>query len=118
MTINTPIYLEFIRKTLLPKPGVTEKLCYGTPGFYVNKKIIARMKEDGETLVLQSLIREIWMLKDPQTYFITDHYLNYDYMLISLQRVPPEELTQLLQTAWYNRAPRKVQQQFDLNNHE
>jgi hypothetical protein len=118
MTVSTPIYLEFIRKTCLPWPEVSERLSYGTPGFFVRKKLFARMKEDGETLVVQSIIREKWMLKDPQTYFITDHYLNYDYMLISLQRVLPDELTALLQTAWYNRAPRKLQQEFDLNNHE
>jgi hypothetical protein len=118
MTINTPVYLEFIRKTCLAWPEVSEKLCYGTPGFYVGKKLFARMKEDGETLVVQSLIREKWMLKDPQTYFVTDHYLNYDYMLISLQSVPPDELTELLQSAWYNRATRKLQQQFNTNYHE
>jgi len=118
MTGNTFIYLEFLRKTCLTWPGVTEKLCYGTPGLYVNKKLFARMKEDGETLVVQSIIREKWMLKDPLTYFITDHYLNYDYMLINLQRVPPEELTGLLQTAWYNRAPRNLQRQYEQKNHE
>jgi len=118
MTANTPVYLEFVRRTCLPWPGVTEKLCYGTPGFYVNKKLFARMKEDGETLVVQSVIREKWMLKDPQTYFITDHYRNYDYLLISLPGVPPDELTGLLQTAWYNRAPRRLQQQHDENNDE
>jgi hypothetical protein len=118
MTGNSFIYLEFLRKICLPWPGVAEQLCYGTPGFYVNKKLFARVKEDGGTLVVQSIIREKWILKDPLTYFITDHYLNYDYMLINLQRVAPEELTGLLQTAWYNRAPRKLQQQYEENNHE
>ena len=93
-------------------PGVSEKLCFGTPAFYVNKKIFVRMKEDGETLVVQSIIREKWMLKDPQTYFITDHYLNYDYMLVNLRRVAPQELSEILITAWHNRAPQKLALQY------
>jgi hypothetical protein len=118
MNPNTFIYLEFLRETLMQLPGVTEKLCYGTPGFYVNKKMFARMKEDGETLVVQSIIREKWMLKDPQTFFITDHYLNYDYMLVNLQRVAPDELISVLLTAWRNRAPQKLVQQYEANNNE
>jgi len=108
MTINTPVYLEFLRKTLLPMPGVNEKLCYGTPAFYVGKKIFARIKEDGETLVVQTLERDKWMETDPETFFVTDHYLNYDYMLISLKRVSPADLTKLLAKAWYNRADKKT----------
>jgi hypothetical protein len=112
--MNTPtrLHLEFLRKTLAPLPGFNEKLCYGTPGFYVGKKLFARMKEDGETLVVQSFEREIWMEKDPATFFITDHYRDYDYMLINLQRVAPDDLVSLLLTAWHNRATDKLIKEF------
>ncbi len=76
------------------------------------------MKEDGETLVVQSIIREKWILKDPQTFFITDHYLNYDYMLVNLKRVPPDELISVLLTAWRNQAPQKLVQQYETNANE
>lgn len=102
------IYLEFLRKTLMPLPGVTEKLCYGTPAFYVGKKIFTRIKEDGETLVVQTFERDKWIEADPVTFFVTDHYLNYDYMLVALKTVSPEDLTELLTTAWYNRATKKL----------
>ena len=108
MNTDPFIYLEFVRKTLMPLPGVTEKLSYGTPGFFVNKKIISRMKEDGQTLVVQTYEREKWMEADPGTFFITDHYLNYDYMLVSLKTVSPEDLTKLLTIAWCNRATNKL----------
>jgi hypothetical protein len=108
MDTNTFIYLEFVRKTVMPLPGVTEKLCYGTPGFYAGKKMFSRVKEDGETLVVQTYERDKWMEADPVTFFITDHYLNYDYMLIALKTVSPDDLKKLLLAAWYNRAPKKL----------
>jgi hypothetical protein len=115
MNPDTPVYLEFLRKTLMSLPGYNEKPCYGTPGFYAGKKMFARMKEDGETLVVQSFEREKWMEEDPETFFITDHYRDYDYMLISLKRVNPEDLVSLLLTAWRNRATDKLIKEFQAN---
>jgi hypothetical protein len=109
------IYLEFLRKTLLPLPGVTEKMCFGTPAFYVKKKIFTRIKEDGENLVLGTLERDKWMQAKPEVYHITDHYRNYDYMLVHLDKVDPEELKGLLITAWRNRATSKLINEYENN---
>lgn len=73
------------------------------------------MKEDGETLVVQTFERELWMEKDPETFFITDHYRDYDYMLVSLKRVDPQDLVSLLITAWRNRATDKLRKEFEAN---
>lgn len=107
--------LEFIRKTVSQWPGVTEKPCYSTPGFYVNKKIFSRLREDGETLVIQNFDRDKWTDSDPATFFITDHYLNTDYMLVDLKAVAPDVLAGLLLTAWRNRAPKKLLDEYDKN---
>jgi hypothetical protein len=112
LSVNAFICLDSIRKTLLALPGVTEKLCFDTPAFYVNKKYFARLKEDGETLVLQTLERDKWITAKPCAFFITDHYFNYDYMLINLNPVSPDDLTELLLTAWHNRATKKLIQQY------
>jgi hypothetical protein len=74
----------------------------------LNKKIFARIKEDCETLVIQTYEREKWIDADPFTFFITDHYLNYDYMLVAFKTVSPQDLTNLLITAWHNRASAKL----------
>lgn len=37
---------------LLALPGVEEELCFGTPAFSVRLKLLARLKEDGGTLVV------------------------------------------------------------------
>jgi hypothetical protein len=112
MNTSTFIHLQFLRDMLSSLPGFNEKLCFGTPGFYVGKKLFARIKEDGETLVVQSFERDGWMEKDPETFFITDHYLDYDYMLINLQRISPGDLQRLLLAAWHNRATEKLIKEF------
>jgi len=111
--MDTVVYLEFIRKAVQNLPGVIERPSYNTPGFFAGKKLFARMKEDGETLVVQTYEREKWMEADPVTFFITDHYLNYDYMLVALKTVSPDDLTKLLITAWCNRATNKLIQEYE-----
>ncbi len=111
-TVGTYIHLAFLRRTLLVLPGVEEKLCFDTPAFYVNKYFV-RLKEDGETLVVHTLMRDEWMEKDPGAFFITDHYINYDYVLVNLQTVSPDDLKQLLLIAWRNKATKKLIKEFD-----
>jgi hypothetical protein len=56
------VYLEFLRKTLLPLPGVTEKICFWHTRILCEKKIFTRIKEDGENLaILGTLERDKWM---------------------------------------------------------
>jgi hypothetical protein len=102
------IYLQFLRNVLLPLPGVTEKMCFDTPAFYVNKKLFIRIREDGETLVLHTHERDKWMEANPDVYFITEHYYNYHYMLVLLPKADPEELKGLLIQAWRDRATKKL----------
>jgi len=107
MKEKTLLALTFIRNIVCAMPGVNEQYLFDTPAFYVNKKIFARLKEDEENLVIHTVEREIWMGKDSQTFFITDHYLKYKYMLVNLDRVDPVDLKSLLITAYKNRATKK-----------
>jgi hypothetical protein len=106
-------YLDFIQKAVKTLPGVTEKPCFDTPAFYVAGKLFTRLKEDGETLAIHTTDRDKWMQEDPDTFFITDHYQNYKYMLIALGSVKPEILQNLLTEAWKSRAPKKLLQELD-----
>jgi hypothetical protein len=45
------------------------------------------------------------MRADPETFYITDHYLNYPWMLVRLSRVSLDDLRELLEDAWRNQAP-------------
>jgi hypothetical protein len=48
-----PLSFEDVRQMGLALPGVEEGTSYGTPALKVGKKLLARLKEDGETLVLK-----------------------------------------------------------------
>jgi len=87
---------------------VIEGSSYGTPGFYVGKKLFARLREEGDILVIYTEEREKWMQKHPETFYITDHYKNSMYMLVALNRVSKANLTTVIQEAWLKRAGKKL----------
>lgn len=108
METNFSPALQFIRQTLMSLQGVTEKLCFETPAFYVNKKIFARMKEDGETIAVYTEERDKWITGSPEIFYITEHYRKYNYMLIRLELVEPSDLQEILKEAWRKRAPKRL----------
>lgn len=50
---------------------------------------------------------------DPDTFFTTDHYNGYSAILVHLSKIEPDALEDILTDAWYLRAPRRLQKQFD-----
>ena len=89
---------EGVRKVALALEGVDESTWYGTAAFKVRGAGIARLKEDGKTLVVRvdfEQRREL-METDPETYYITDHYLNYPAVLVRLSRVDAAVMRDLL----------------------
>ncbi len=114
MEINAFIYLEFVRNIMRNLPGTSEGLCFGKPAFYIKKKPLARMWENGEVIVVHNPERELWMKKDPETFFISDHYRNYPSMLINLERVQPDDLKELLVTAWLGKASKTLLKEYQV----
>jgi hypothetical protein len=104
-----PVTFEAIRKMALALNGVEEATSYGTPAFKVNGALIARLRDDIGALVVRMSIedREELMAADPKTYFITDHYLEYPYILVNLERVEPDAMRDLLGAAWKSAAAEK-----------
>lgn len=90
-----------VRKMALALEGVEESTSYGTAAFKVRGKLIARLKEDGESLVVGTTFeeREEMMRADPETYYITDHYLMYPWVLVRLAKVHPDAMRDLLKGA-------------------
>ncbi len=99
-----------MRRLALALPGVEEGLSYGTPAFRVKGKFLARLKEDGGSLVVKIDFdeREALMAADPETFYITDHYRGYPAMLVRLSSVHPDDLRRLLEGAWRRNAPRRL----------
>ncbi|HEV3221065.1 MAG TPA: MmcQ/YjbR family DNA-binding protein [Candidatus Acidoferrales bacterium] len=104
-----PATFSIARKIALALDGVEESPSYGTPGFKVRGALFARFHQDGKSLVVRAAIdkRDDMILTDPATYFITDHYLNYPWILVRLERIQPEALRDLLSAAHRSAAAEK-----------
>ena len=90
-----------VRKIALALENVQESTSYGTPAFKVRGKLVARLREDGETLVVGMDFdqREELLAADPDTYYLTDHYVNYPWILVRLPLVHADALRDLLRGA-------------------
>jgi hypothetical protein len=97
-------YYDKISELVAALPATSEKACYGTPGFYVGKKLFARLKEDGATLVVYNDKRDEWIASNPEICFITDHYKDHPMLLIDLEKVKQSLLATLLKKSWELRA--------------
>ena len=96
-------------------PGIQESTSYGTPALKVRGKLLARLHQSGECLVLRShlLDREILMQSDPHVFFITDHYRDYPWVLVRFAAVDPRALPDLLERAWRLVAPKALVTKYD-----
>ncbi|WP_319461712.1 MmcQ/YjbR family DNA-binding protein [Micromonospora sp. RTP1Z1] len=56
--------------------------------------------------------REALLADDPEVYFTTPHFDGYPAVLVRLDRIGVEELTELITEAWYARAPKRLAKQF------
>lgn len=97
-----PVTFEVVRQMALALDHVEEGTSYGTPAFKVRGALIARLHQDLDALVVRTDFeqRAELMAADPETYYITDHYLNYEWVLVNLARVHPDALRDLLHMAW------------------
>lgn len=112
---NARVTLAVVRRLALGFPGVEEGTSYGTPGFRVRGKFLARLWEDGEVLVVKcgDDERDFRIQADPETFFSTDHYRGYPTVLVRLARVRVTDLREVLEQAWRRNAPKGLVTEFD-----
>lgn len=72
------VTLDVIRELFADLPGVEEGYSYGTRAFKVKKKLLARIHQKEDALVVKTDFdeREKLMQANPVTYYITDPYAN------------------------------------------
>jgi hypothetical protein len=104
--IDWPRVLELAESLPEVQPGYS----YGTPALKLRNKLIARLREDGETLVLRADVeeRDVLIQAAPEKFFLTPHYQAHPWVLVRLSRVDPDELRELLAEAWRLRAPKRL----------
>lgn len=115
MAKRIPVNVKTVRQLALALPGVEEGPCYGTLGFRVRGRLLARLWPDGETLVVKcgDEERDLRLRTDPSTYFITDHYRGYPTVLVRLNKVRLADLQDLLERAWRRQASKRSIAEYD-----
>ena len=93
--------LAVIRRTVAALPGTEEGTSYGTPAWRHKGKLLARLHQDGRSIVLKvgNASRDHLLQADPETFFITEHYIGYPMVLARLDRLSATDLKKLLQRA-------------------
>jgi hypothetical protein len=96
---------DTVRKIGLTLPGVEESTAYGSPALKLHGKLLAcvpahRSAEPGSLAVRVDFDDRAQLLADaPEVYYVTDHYLDYNAVLVRLSRVTPDVLRELLSMA-------------------
>ncbi len=110
-----PVSWDTVRQFALTLPGVEESTSYGTPAFKVRGKLFVRKHQDGESLVIkvEPTERAMRIKSDPETFHITDHYLNTPWVLVRIASVAREDLRDLLTESWRQSAPKRLLTEYD-----
>ena len=106
---------EDVRRVALALPSTIEKPSYGMPGFRVKDKLFARIRNEGDVLVLWTGPgeKEALIEAEPEKFFTTPHYDGYEMVLVRYDAVEVDELEELLTESWRLRAPAKLLAAFD-----
>src|SRR5437868_18182 len=94
-----PVTFETVRQIASAFPEAVEGMSYGTPAFKVRGKLFVRLHQSGEAIVVRIAEdeRAMRMQADPETFYITDHYVGYPMMLVRLATVRRDDLRDLLE---------------------
>jgi len=105
-----PLTWDAVRQLALELPGVEDGTSYGTPALKVAGKLLVRLKEDHQTIAIRVELaaREVLMGTRPDTYYVTDHYRCYPWMLVRLASADPGDLRDLIHEAWRRNAPKRL----------
>src|SRR5215467_1393079 len=95
-----------VRKIGLMLPGIEESTAYGSPALKLKGKLLAcmashRSAEPASLVVCVSFAdRAALIAEAPEIYYVREHYLNYEAVLVRLSLVGPDVLRDLLGMAY------------------
>jgi hypothetical protein len=96
------IDFDAVRKIGLRLPDVEESTVYSSPALKLKGRLLAcmpshRSAEPGSLVVCVSFEDRAALIADaPEIYYVKEHYLNYESVLVRLSRISPEILRDLL----------------------
>lgn len=100
------VNFDTVRNIGLALPGVEESTAYGSPALKVHGKLLAcvpahRSAEPGSLAVRVDFGDRAELLAGaPEVYYLTDHYVGYNAVLVRMSRITPGVLRDLLGMAY------------------
>lgn len=92
-----------LQKMLLAWPEVELGTSYGTPALKVRKKLLTRLREDGDSITLHDVEpdeRAMLIEAQPKIFYFTDHYRDYPIVLARLSKATRKTVEPFLRRRW------------------
>jgi hypothetical protein len=100
-----------VRTIALRWPEVEDGTSYGTPALKVRKKMLVRLKEDGDSLVMPGVPpdeRDMLVERRPTVFYFSGHYRDYPMVLIRLSKATRANVEPLMLRQWRTLASAKA----------
>jgi hypothetical protein len=97
---------EAVRKLGLALPDVESGTMYGSPALKVHGRLLAclaihKSAEPGSLVVRTDFDERAALLsEEPETYYLTDHYVNHPVVLVRLSKIRADQMRDLLRSAY------------------
>jgi hypothetical protein len=97
-------------------PEVVETTSYGTPSLKVRRKGFARLRTEAEGgLMVRCPMeeKEALLASGDPAFYTTPHYDGYGSILVDLDAIDEQRLSELIEDAWRGSAPVTLIRKFD-----
>jgi hypothetical protein len=88
----------------------------GTPALKVRKKLLVRLRQDDDSLVMPGVPseeRDMLVESQPRVFYFTEHCKDYPYVLIRLSKAKRATVEPLLRRPWRVLASKAAIREFD-----
>lgn len=115
MTGERGLTWEALRDIALELPGSELSTSYGTPAVKVRGELVARLREDDDTVVLRSSYDERAALAaaDPATFPLLAHDAKTPMLVAVLATLEPGQARELVVESWRRAAPARLLAAYD-----
>ncbi len=94
---------EPVNSIALRFPGAEASVSHeGTPSVKVRGQLLCRLHDNGEYIPirLDSALRDHYLEKYPEIFHLPEHFKNYPYICLWIQKGHQQLLTEVLEHAW------------------
>ncbi len=111
---------EDVRAVALALPDTHERASYGgRPSFRTTSKMFCWIRDDPEALVVwvdTEEDKDVLITSDPAKFFTTAHYDGNPIVLVRLEAVDLDEMSELVTDSWRLRAPKRTVANWDADH--